>query len=30
MFEPIETRISDDDSVAEISIPLAEDGGDQA
>ncbi len=30
MFEPIETRISDDHSVAEISIPLAGDGGDQA
>ena len=30
MYEPIETRISDDHTVAEISIPLAGDGGDQA
>ena len=30
MYEPIETRISDDHSVAEVSIPLAGDGGDQA
>jgi RND superfamily putative drug exporter len=30
MFEPIETRISDDHTVAEVSIPLAGDGGDQA
>ncbi len=30
MYEPIETRISDDHNVAEVSIPLAGDGGDQA
>ena len=29
MYEPIETRISDDHSVAEVSIPLAGDGGDR-
>ena len=29
MYEPIETRISDDHNVAEVSIPLAGDGGDQ-
>jgi RND superfamily putative drug exporter len=29
MYEPIETRISDDHTVAEVSIPLAGDGGDQ-
>jgi uncharacterized membrane protein YdfJ with MMPL/SSD domain len=30
MYEPIETRIADDHDVAEVSIPLAGDGGDQA
>jgi len=29
MFEPIETRLSEDKTVAEISIPLAGDGGDK-
>ena len=30
MYEPIETRISEDNTVAEVSIPLAGDGGDKA